>query len=230
MDLIKDIGQRGRSRGMLVTDGMRHRDQEVEPLFPKAHAMLAQASRLVASILANRYAILGMRCILAGVFIVSSYGKLVDIGRYSIAPVMEFDILPIPLAHFFGAVLPFVEALCALSLLFGVFTRLSSLGILAMSMSFFIAKEIVLLQGRDIVCGCFGAVVTTLASLTIYMDPPMMLMASAVMLAPRQSRCCISLGAGLPRPGRRGSIPSRDQSRQRVCESHQEPGPCIISV
>ena len=50
-----------------------------------------------------------MRWFLARIFLLSSCGKLVDIKRYSIGAVMEFGILPIPLAHLVGMVLPFIE-------------------------------------------------------------------------------------------------------------------------
>jgi hypothetical protein len=160
--------------------------------------LLINVSQLVHRLLANRYAILAMRWILAGVFLLSSCGKLVDIKRYSIGPVMEFGILPIPLAHLFGAVLPFIELTCALGLLFGVATRLSSFGIALMSITFFIVKGVILWQRGDLVCGCFGAIVTTLASLTIYMDPPIFLMSLAVMLSSQSSRYWVSLGSRLP--------------------------------
>ncbi len=195
---INGLGHRGMSLEMVETTGLGHVSQKTELLRSKVRVWSAQASRVVSGLLANRYVILALRWITAGVFIASSCGKLVDIGRYSIAPIMEFGILPAPLAHLFGTVLPFIEAICALGLLFGVFTRLSSLGILAMSASFFIAKEVVLWQGGDIACGCFGAIVTTLASLTVYLDPPLMLMALAVLLAPRSSRHWISLAGRLP--------------------------------
>jgi uncharacterized membrane protein YphA (DoxX/SURF4 family) len=162
-----------------------------------AYGVLIRTSQLVRRLLASQYAILGMRWILAVVFLLSSCGKLVDIRRYSIGPVMEFGILPIPLAHLFGAALPFIELICALGLLFGVATRLSSFGIALMSITFFVAKGVILWQGGDVVCGCFGAVVTTLASLTIYMDPPILLMSLAVMLSPRSSRYRVSLESRL---------------------------------
>ena len=200
MDLMGSFEYRETAGGMLATGGAGPRardDQEAMPLQSHAAGLLMQASRLASRFLANQYAVLAMRWVLASVFIASACGKLVDIQRYSIGPVLEFNILPVPLAPIFGTVLPFVEALCGLGLLFGVMTRLSSLGILAMSTSFFIAKEILLLQGGDMVCGCFGAIVTTLASLTIYMDPPVMVMALAVMVSPRSSRRWVSLGSRL---------------------------------
>jgi len=152
---------------------------------------LLQSARKV---LTRPYAVLSMRWILAGIFLLSSGGKLVDIAKYSIAPVMEFGILPVPLAHFVGTVIPFVELICALGLLLGIQTRLASFGIALMSVTFFVVKAIVLAQGSDLACGCFGAIVTTLASLTIYMDPPIFLMSLAVMLSPRSSRQWVSFG------------------------------------
>ena len=146
----------------------------------------------------NRYIILVFRLILAGFFLTSSYGKLVDIERYSVDAVYNFGILPMVLARPFGLVMPFIEMLCGLGLLFGVLTRLAALGIAMMSLCFFIAKAIVLSQGRSIECGCFGAVIDTLASVTIFMDLPMMVIALMIMLAPSQTRHWASMGKVLP--------------------------------
>jgi uncharacterized membrane protein YphA (DoxX/SURF4 family) len=136
----------------------------------------------------NRYVVLSFRLILAGFFIVSAYGKLVDIERYSVDAVYNFGILPMVLARPFGLLMPFIELLCGLGLLFGVLTRLSALGVGLMSLSFFIAKAIVLSQGRSIECGCFGAVIDTLASVTIFLDLPMTFFALVVMCAPSEAR------------------------------------------
>jgi uncharacterized membrane protein YphA (DoxX/SURF4 family) len=146
----------------------------------------------------NRYVILVFRLILSGFFLISAYGKLVDIERYSVDAVYNFGILPMFLARPFGLVMPFIELLCGLGLLFGVLTRLSALGIALMSISFFIAKAIVLSQGRSIECGCFGAVIDTLASVTIFMDLPMVALALVIFFAPPQSRHWASLGKWLP--------------------------------
>jgi putative oxidoreductase len=146
----------------------------------------------------NSYVVLIFRFIMVAFFLTSSYGKLVDIERYSVDAVYNFGILPMALARPFGLVIPFVELLCGLGLVFGVLTRLSALGIGLMSLSFFIAKAIVLSQGRSIECGCFGAIVDTLASVTIFIDLPMVFLASVVMLAPSPIRHWISIGKKLP--------------------------------
>jgi uncharacterized membrane protein YphA (DoxX/SURF4 family) len=146
----------------------------------------------------NRYVTLFFRLVLAALFLLSSYGKLVDIERYSVDAVYNFGILPMWLARPFGLVMPFLELLCALGLLFGVLTRLSALGAAAMSLAFFSAKAMVLSQGRMIECGCFGAIVDTLASVTIFMDFPMGLV---VMLS--SSRHWLAIGGLLPDPMKR---------------------------
>jgi len=98
------------------------------------------------------------------------------------------------LARPFGLVMPFVELLCGLGLLLGVLTRLAALGVGLMSIAFFIAKAVVLGQGRHIDCGCFGAIVETLASVTIYTDLPMVVMAFLILIAPNRSRHFAAVG------------------------------------
>jgi len=158
-------------------------------------AISKERSGWLKTVVANRHVILVFRLILAAFFLVSSYGKLVDIERYSVDAVYNFGILPMFLARPFGLIMPFIELLCGLGLLFGVLTRLSALGIALMSLSFFIAKAIVLSQGRSIECGCFGAVIDTLASVTIFMDIPMMVLALLVVLSPSATRHSMAIGA-----------------------------------
>jgi uncharacterized membrane protein YphA (DoxX/SURF4 family) len=145
-------------------------------------------------IFGNQYVIFVFRMVLAGTFFVSSFGKLVDIERYSVAVVYNFDILPGPLAIAFGWALPFIELACAISLMLGVLTRLSVFGIAIMSISFFIVKAYVLSQGVDIECGCFGAVGSTMASWSIYLDPIVFLLSVTVLFSSRRSRYWMSLG------------------------------------
>jgi uncharacterized membrane protein YphA (DoxX/SURF4 family) len=161
-----------------------------------AQSMEAAKTSALRAILNNRYLTLLFRIILAGIFLVSSYGKLVDIERYSVDAIYNFAILPMWLARPFGLVMPFIELLVGLGLLFGVLTRLSGLGAALMSLAFFIAKAVVLSQGRVIDCGCFGAIVETLASVTIYMDIPMLLMGLFVMFS--TSRHWLAIGGVSP--------------------------------
>ena len=136
-----------------------------------------------ARVLSDRRVIMAVRLALGLIFLVSALGKLIDINQYSVHAVYEFDILPGSLARIYGLALPFIELSCALGLLTGVLMRLSALGIGLLAVSFFAAKGIILLRGQDIVCGCFGPITSTLASVSIYADPPILLMSLVVALS-----------------------------------------------
>jgi len=150
----------------------------------------------------SKTVVLCFRLILAASFLVAAFGKMVDIERYSVQAVYFFVILPMFLARPFGLALPFIELLCGLGLLFGVLTRLSALGIGLLSLSFFIAKAIVFLQGRSVDCGCFGVFGDTLSSVTIFLDLPMIFFAAVVMWAPSEVRHWKAVGNVLPKTWR----------------------------
>jgi len=145
-------------------------------------------------LVSNKYAIFIFRMLLGGIFLVSSLGKLVDIERYSVDVLYTFGVLPMVLNRPFGLVMPFIELGVALGLLFGLFTRLSALGSGLMSIAFFVVKAIVLAQGREIDCGCFGAVIETLASVTIYLDIPMMIFSFIIVFVPFNIRNWLAIG------------------------------------
>ncbi|MGD0229145.1 MAG: DoxX family protein [Syntrophorhabdales bacterium] len=142
--------------------------------------------------------VLACRLVLAATFLVSAFGKLVNIEHYSVAMVYNLEILPGPLAIGFGWALPFIELACAIGLLLGVLTRLSALGIALLSISFFITKAILLSRGMDVECGCFGAIGSTMTSWGIYLDPAVFLLSVTVLFSSRRSRHWVSLGRRLP--------------------------------
>jgi putative oxidoreductase len=160
--------------------------------------MASDAESIWSRLVANRPLIIFCRLILAATFFLSSFGKLVNIEHYSVAMVFNFGILPDPLAIAFGWALPFIELACALGLLCGVLTRLSAIGVASMNLSFFIVKAVLLSRGMDIECGCFGAVVSTMASWSVYLDPIVFILALPVVFAPRSSRHRFSIGGRLP--------------------------------
>ena len=159
--------------------------------------MVGKRETVLGTILGNRYVVLVARLVLSLTFIVSSLGKLVDVEHYSVAVVYNFGILPGWLAVVFGWSLPFIELACAFCLLFGILTRLCSLGTGLLSTSFFVAKAILLSRGLDINCGCFGAIGTTMASWSIYLDPTVFILSAIVLFSPRQTRHWASLGSRL---------------------------------
>jgi uncharacterized membrane protein YphA (DoxX/SURF4 family) len=150
------------------------------------------------NLVSNRYVVLACRLILGLIFLLSSIGKLVDL-QGSVDAVYGFNIFPLAFARFAGLVVPFIELLMSLGLLFGVLTRLAAFGASAMSLSFFLVKAHVLfIQGRQVDCGCFGALMSTMASVTIYMDIPMLIMGLVIMAAPVSARHWASLARWVP--------------------------------
>jgi uncharacterized membrane protein YphA (DoxX/SURF4 family) len=127
------------------------------------------------SFISNMWLGIICRLLVGGIFILSGIGKMMDLEN-SVKSVYNFHILPSWAIEPLGYSMPFIELLCACGLIFGVLTRLSAAGIGLMSVVFFIAKLIVMfVQGRSIDCGCFGELMNTMASLTIWMDMPVVL-------------------------------------------------------
>ena len=162
------------------------------------HPAVNKSGPILGKIFENRYVILVFRWILAATFLVSSFGKLVDIEHYSVAMVYNFDILPGPLAIAFGWALPFIELACAAGLLLGVLTRLCALGVALMGISFFITKFILLSRGADVECGCFGAIGSTMASWSIYLDPALIVLSVPILFSSWRTRHWLSLAHRLP--------------------------------
>jgi uncharacterized membrane protein YphA (DoxX/SURF4 family) len=151
-----------------------------------------------AALVLNKHIVLIFRLLLGGIFLLGSFAKLVNIERYSVEAVYKFGILPMGFARLFGLALPFIELLCGLGLLLGILIRLSALGSALMSIAFFIAKAVVIAQGRNIDCGCFGAFIGLLLSESILMDVPMLFFALVVMRAPDQTVHWAAIGMFIP--------------------------------
>ena len=144
----------------------------------------------------NHVTIMAFRIILGLLFLLSGIGKIMDL-KGSVAAVYNFQLVPDVMVEPIGYALPFIELLCALGLLFGVLTRLSAYGIGLMSLVFFIGKMIVIFgQGRSTECGCFGALMETFASVTVYMDIPTLLIALGIIFS--NSRHWFAIGGYLP--------------------------------
>jgi uncharacterized membrane protein YphA (DoxX/SURF4 family) len=160
--------------------------------------MDAQKEGWPGKLVGNRYLVLACRWILGLIFLLSAIGKLVDL-QGSVDAVYGFNVFPLAFAHFAGLVVPFIELFMSLGLLFGVLTRLAALGASLMSIAFFLVKaHVLLIQGRQIDCGCFGALMSTMASVTIYMDIPMLLMGLVIVVAPASVRHWAGFGKWLP--------------------------------
>ncbi|MGB5951406.1 MAG: DoxX family protein [Ornithinimicrobium sp.] len=95
------------------------------------------------------------RLSLGGVLLVAGYIKAVDFDA-SVRSVVAYDLFDFRVAEFIGITLPIIEIAVGLTLILGLFTRLSgALG--ALLMVIFIAGiASAWARGLSIDCGCFG--------------------------------------------------------------------------
>ena len=129
------------------------------------------------------------RVLIGGMFLLSGVGKAMDLGN-AVKAVYNFHLIPWDWAvTLIGYCLPFVELIFATCILAGAFTRLACYGIGAMSVVFFIGKFInIFIWGRSIDCGCFGELMNTMASVTIWLDIPMLILCLVLIFSANRYR------------------------------------------
>jgi len=105
--------------------------------------------------ISNRFFLLVVRLILGFLFVFASIEKIAQPEEFARA-ILNYHLLPIPAVNLFAIVIPWVELLAGLLMLFGLLVRGSSF-LLAILLSLFaLAISISIFRGLDISCGCFG--------------------------------------------------------------------------
>jgi uncharacterized membrane protein YphA (DoxX/SURF4 family) len=118
-----------------------------------------------------------VRIALGIIFLWASVGKIRDPRAF--AQILEnYRILPAVLVNPVAVLLPWVEAICGLSLILGFFVRGSSLIVNLLMLSFITAFILNVFRGIDVSCGCFSVSVRqTSASLLVIMRDTLFLIA-----------------------------------------------------
>jgi len=106
------------------------------------------------SLLSNTVLILLIRVFLGGLFILSGLDKISNPQAF-VASILNYKIVGTSSATLIATILPFVEFLCGLSLIFGIYPRASALLIVIMLIGFTVLVASALFRGLDISCGCF---------------------------------------------------------------------------
>ncbi len=96
-----------------------------------------------------------LRLGLGALFIYASLGKIIDPAGFALS-IDNYRMLPAFLVALMAAVLPWLELLCGLALLFDCWTPGASLLIFGMNAVFIIAIASAMARGLDISCGCFS--------------------------------------------------------------------------
>ena len=93
--------------------------------------------------------------IIAAIFIYAGIGKIINPAKFAV-DIDNYRMLPYVLVTITAIVLPWVEVLCGLLLIFGKWKKGAALILFSLSFIFLIAISSVLLRGLDISCGCFA--------------------------------------------------------------------------
>lgn len=106
---------------------------------------------------ANKYLLLAIRIILGFVFIYAGLEKALMPEAFA-KSISNYQLIPDFIINFSAIVLPWIELVCGILLIFGVSVKENSL-ILSILLSLFIIMiTISVMRGLNIDCGCFGTV------------------------------------------------------------------------
>jgi uncharacterized membrane protein YphA (DoxX/SURF4 family) len=97
---------------------------------------------------------LGLRLVLGIIFLWSGWEKLGHMDLFYKAA-SDYHILSPQLTSIYSAALPWLEVLCGLYLVVGLFKRFTLVLTTGLMLSFIIAIAMVLMRGQSIDCGCF---------------------------------------------------------------------------
>lgn len=95
------------------------------------------------------------RLTLGGVLLVAGYLKAADFDA-SVRSVVAYDLFDFPIAEFIGITLPIIEIAAGLTLILGLFTRLSGAVGMTLMIVFIAGIASAWARGLSIDCGCFG--------------------------------------------------------------------------
>ncbi len=103
----------------------------------------------------NKYVVFAVRFFLGIVFVLASIDKIMAPDAFA-ASIVGYQLVPYPLVNGIALVIPWVELLCGIFLVAGVYLRGSSLLVSALLGLFVVVIISALLRELKIDCGCFG--------------------------------------------------------------------------
>jgi len=104
----------------------------------------------------HRWACLGARLYLGGLFVVASLHKIQHPEAFAI-DVATYQFLPQVTVNLFSLAVPWVELVVGLMLILGVRVRAAGLVVSGLMLAFMLALGWALVLGLDMSCGCFAS-------------------------------------------------------------------------
>lgn len=94
-----------------------------------------------------------VRILIGGILIYASINKIVDPGGFARA-IDNYHLIPFGLENSMAIVLPWVELIVGICLIFGLFIDGAAFLVIAMMIIFIVAITFAILSGYNIECGC----------------------------------------------------------------------------
>jgi len=110
----------------------------------------------IKKIITHPYTALFCRIVLGGIFICASWDKILNPEQFA-GTVENYLILPTESVNLIAIILPWLELICGIFLISGLFTGGTTLVIIFMMTVFVGALSSVLIRGIDTNCGCFSS-------------------------------------------------------------------------
>ncbi len=117
----------------------------------------------------NKQVILAFRFLIGAVFIWSGIIKIIDPLLFA-QDVANYRTFPQSLSFLVALILPWIEVLCGLLLVLGIWSRAAALMISGLLVAFLILIATTIIRGIDVTCGCFGALSHTVDYRLILLD------------------------------------------------------------
>lgn len=103
----------------------------------------------------NRYLLFAFRLVVGGVFIWAGLLKILDPLGFA-QSISNYRVFPHWMSFFLALVLPWMEVICGVFLVLGLFRRSSALLLSLFLMTFLVLIASAMARGIDVDCGCFG--------------------------------------------------------------------------
>ncbi len=104
----------------------------------------------------NRYLHYLFRLILGGVFIWAGIVKITNPIGFA-QDIANYQVFPQSISFFLALILPWIEVICGVFVLTGLFLRSSSFFLSGLLAGFLVLIVVTMIRGIDVECGCFGS-------------------------------------------------------------------------
>ena len=104
----------------------------------------------------NKYILIAFRLVVGGMFVWAGVSKIIDPLGFA-QNIANHRVFPEGISFFLALVLPWIEVICGVLLILGIFRSASALLLSGFLAVFLVLSTVTILRGIDIDCGCFGS-------------------------------------------------------------------------